>query len=88
MAKGDDVRRWRIEDKNRWLIFTRRGTDIEKYPAIKKHLEQWKARLTPGIPGGLVAAKVEIESASGAHDRRDSPGETRYHRGFIGLIAR
>ena len=47
LAIGDDVRRWRINQKDRYLIFTRRGIDIEQYPAIKRHLSQWKAQLSP-----------------------------------------
>lgn len=35
-----------------WLIFTRRGIDINKHPAIKKHLDPYKDRLTPGVSGG------------------------------------
>ena len=45
--RGRDVKRWRVNSADLWLIFTRRGTDIEKYPAIKKHLEQRKEALTP-----------------------------------------
>jgi hypothetical protein len=44
---GEDIRRWVFHNKDLWLIFTRRGTDIEKYPAIKQHLSNWKAELTP-----------------------------------------
>ena len=51
LAVGDDVRRWRIRDKGRFLIFTRRGVEIDKYPAVKKHLAQWKAELTPKTAG-------------------------------------
>jgi adenine-specific DNA-methyltransferase len=40
LAVGDDVRKWHIREKNNWLIFTRRGTDIDKYPAIKAHLSE------------------------------------------------
>lgn len=50
--RGRDVKRWRVEPKDLWLIFTRRGIDIKKYPAIYEHLLQYKDRLTPGIPGG------------------------------------
>ncbi|MBO1437512.1 TaqI-like C-terminal specificity domain-containing protein [Meiothermus sp. CFH 77666] len=50
--RGRDVKRWRIQNPDLWLIFTRRGIDIDKYPAIKKHLSKYKDRLTPGIPGG------------------------------------
>jgi adenine-specific DNA-methyltransferase len=52
---GRDVKRWRTESQDLWLIFTRRGIEIDKYPAIKRYLEQFKSRLTPGIPGGRKA---------------------------------
>jgi hypothetical protein len=48
---GDDVRKWRITPKDRWLIFTRRGINIEDYPAIKEHLGHWKEELTPKKTG-------------------------------------
>ncbi|MEW5882828.1 MAG: DNA methyltransferase [Armatimonadota bacterium] len=47
LAVGDDVRRWHIRNRDRWLIFTRRGIDIERYPAIKRHLLQWRTELEP-----------------------------------------
>lgn len=50
--RGRDVKRWGVHDPKLWLIFTRRGLDIEKYPAIKRHLSQYKNQLTPGISGG------------------------------------
>ncbi|MFM7365024.1 MAG: TaqI-like C-terminal specificity domain-containing protein, partial [Cuspidothrix sp.] len=42
-----------------WLIFTRRGIDINKYPAILNHLSQFRERLTPGIPGGRKAGSYQ-----------------------------
>ncbi len=45
LAVGNDVRKWRIERKDKWLIVTRIGVDIEKYPAIFRHLRQWKTQL-------------------------------------------
>ncbi|MCX6233482.1 MAG: Eco57I restriction-modification methylase domain-containing protein [Bacteroidetes bacterium] len=51
-ANGDDIRKYFIHSRNRYLIFPRRGTDIEQFPAIKSHLEKHKDRLFPGIPGG------------------------------------
>ena len=36
--RGRDVKRWRVEPQDLWLIFTRRGIDIKKYPAIYAHL--------------------------------------------------
>ena len=50
--RGRDVKRWRCEPKDLWLIFTRRGCDIEKFPAIHEYLKPMKDRLTPGIGGG------------------------------------
>lgn len=47
LAVGDDVRKWHIRDSDKWLIFTRRGIDINQYPAIKNHLEQWRDDLSP-----------------------------------------
>lgn len=47
LAIGRDLKRWMIEDNERWLIFTRRGIDIENYPAIKRHLTRFRARLEP-----------------------------------------
>lgn len=47
LAVGDDVRKWYIRDSNKWLIFTRRGININQYPGIKAYLEQWKEDLTP-----------------------------------------
>jgi hypothetical protein len=50
--RGRDVKRWTVDYQDLWLIFTRRGIDIQQYPAIHKYLLQFKDRLTPGIPGG------------------------------------
>lgn len=47
LAVGDDVRRWRINKKDKWLIFTRRGINIDAYSAIKKHLSAFKTQLEP-----------------------------------------
>jgi len=34
-----------------WLIFTRRGLDIDAYPAIKRHLEGYREKLEPKPSG-------------------------------------
>ncbi len=43
--RGRDVKRWKINSPNLFLIFTRQGTNIEQYPAIKAYLEQFKPQL-------------------------------------------
>jgi hypothetical protein len=50
--RGKDVGRWRISRPDLWIIFTRRGVDINLYPAILNHLSQFRSKLTPGVPGG------------------------------------
>lgn len=47
LVRGKDIKRYRVDWKDLWLIFTRRGTDIKKYPAIKEHLSSYRDRLTP-----------------------------------------
>ena len=49
---GEDIRRWFYRKKDTFLIFTRRGTNIDGFPAIKAHLAKWKAKLTPRTSGG------------------------------------
>ncbi len=44
---GEDIRRYMFHESEAWLIFTRRGVDIDRYPAIRKHLAQWREDLTP-----------------------------------------
>jgi len=45
--EGKDLKKWFTPKIEKWLIFTRRGTDIEKYSSIKYHLEKYKDQLTP-----------------------------------------
>ena len=40
--RGKDVKRWSPVRPGLFVIFTRRGIDIEQYPAIKTYLEQFK----------------------------------------------
>lgn len=57
--RGRDVKRWRCESQDLWLIFTRRGIDIKLYPAIHTFLKQFKERLTPGVPDGRKPGNYE-----------------------------
>ncbi len=45
--EGKDLKRWRAEPRDIYIIFARRGIDIEAYPAIKQHLEQYREQLEP-----------------------------------------
>lgn len=45
--RGRDIKKWKAQWAGLYVIFTRRGTDIEQYPAIKRHLEQFRRDLEP-----------------------------------------
>ncbi|RWM13732.1 MAG: hypothetical protein EOR73_28135 [Mesorhizobium sp.] len=47
LLKGKDLSRWTTPTANRWIIFTRRGTRLRDYPAIERHLSQFRDRLMP-----------------------------------------
>jgi len=44
---GDDVRKYHFNFSEHYLIFARRGIEIDKYSAIKKYLTKNKERLLP-----------------------------------------
>jgi hypothetical protein len=44
---GRDIKRYGTPSSDRFVIFSRRGVDIHKYPAILSHLSNYKARLMP-----------------------------------------
>ena len=45
--EGKDLSKWTPEVINKFIIFTKRGVDIEKFPAIKNWLNKYKERLEP-----------------------------------------
>lgn len=49
--RGQDIARWAPEWDGQWMIFARRGIDIDAYPTIKAHLEQFRAALEPRPEG-------------------------------------
>nr|WP_320161698.1 N-6 DNA methylase [uncultured Methanoregula sp.] len=44
---GDEIRKFRVVFRNKYLIFSRRGIDIKQYPAVLEYLKKYKVRLTP-----------------------------------------
>ena len=44
-VNGRDVRRYQVDSKNQFLIYTFHGVNINRYPAVRRHLQQWKERL-------------------------------------------
>lgn len=47
LLKGREIKKYKINRNGLYLIFTRRGIDIEKHQSIKTFLLQYKEQLTP-----------------------------------------
>lgn len=48
---GRDIKRYQEPKSDKYLLFTRRGFEIEEYPAVLKHLEQFRTQLEPKPKG-------------------------------------
>lgn len=48
--RGQDMERWYAPWKGLWMIFTRRGIDIERYPSIGRHLDAFRSQLEAKPP--------------------------------------
>ena len=40
--RGRNIKRWRVEPAGLYIIFTSRGVNIDRYPAVKDHLKWFK----------------------------------------------
>ena len=49
LLRGKDIKQYYSIWKNLWIIFTRRGININEYPAVLGYLSQFKEKLEPGI---------------------------------------
>jgi hypothetical protein len=45
LARGRDIRRWQLREAGEFLIVTKVGVDMKRYPAVMKHLKQWEKEL-------------------------------------------
>jgi adenine-specific DNA-methyltransferase len=68
--RGRDIKRYEINNPNLYLIFTRRGIDIKKYPAIEKHLRQFKKQLDKKAGGNKW---YELQASPADTDRFEKP---------------
>ena len=46
---GRDIRRWQVAKPDSWLIFSYRRIEINRYPAIRKHLEKYRSALSKRV---------------------------------------
>ncbi len=44
---GRDIKRYETPQPDKYLVFTRRGTNLKEYPAIEEHLRAFKTKLMP-----------------------------------------
>lgn len=51
ILRGRNIKRYKIDFDNQYVIFLRRGVDIEKYPTIKEYLLPHFEKLNPKKPG-------------------------------------
>ena len=45
--EGKDISKWNSLEIDKYLLFTRRGIDIEKYPGVRNWLSKYKNKLEP-----------------------------------------
>ena len=48
--RGQDIERWTPAWAGLWMIFARRGIEIDRYPAVKRHLARYRKQLEPKPP--------------------------------------
>ncbi len=45
--EGKDLEKWNTTEIDKFIIFTKRGIEIEKYPGVKNWLSKYKSKLEP-----------------------------------------
>lgn len=45
--RGEDISSWSITEPRLWLIFTRRGVEIDEFQGVKKYLQKFRVNLEP-----------------------------------------
>lgn len=82
-VEGRDLKRWFKTPKNQWLIFTRRGTSIEQFPAIKYYLTGQREFLEPKPSGWVSASNAEWKGRkSGPYKWHEIQDSVAYFKNF------
>jgi len=45
LTKGTDISRYRVADRDRYLIYAYQGVDVDSYPAIRNHLAEYRGQI-------------------------------------------
>lgn len=74
--RGRDVSRWLPTWAGEWMIFATRGIEIDRYPAVRTHLEQFRHQLEPK-PADWNEGKWPGRAAGGYewYELQASPGD-------------
>ncbi|MCL2117615.1 MAG: Eco57I restriction-modification methylase domain-containing protein, partial [Planctomycetaceae bacterium] len=83
LLEGRDIKRYAPLKTDKYIIFTRRGININDYPAIKSHLEQFRKQLTPKPKGwGSKGSKPWKGRKPGSYKWYEIQDITSYFREF------
>ncbi len=63
VLRGRDLKKWKTETTGNYLIFTRRGIDIEQYPVIKDYLNQYREPLKNRAAGRYEWHEIQANTA-------------------------
>ena len=58
-ARGEQIGKWQTGATSTWIILTKSGTDIERHPSIKAHLNAWQTNLRPGQTRDRIGGTCE-----------------------------
>jgi type I restriction-modification system DNA methylase subunit len=73
---GRDLSRWQHDNISKYLVFTKRGTNINDYPELKKWMSGFREILEPGTTRGRKAgpyAWYEVQDATAYAHLFESP---------------
>ena len=77
VLRGRNLKKWKTESTGYYLIFTRHSIDIERYPAIKRYLSQYKVDLQPKKSRGQSRGR-----AMGSYKWYEIQANTAYYQDF------
>ena len=63
LFRGRDIKKWKTDSTGLYLIFTRQGIDIDQYPAVKRHLNQYKDDLEGRVLGNYEWYEIQANTA-------------------------
>ncbi len=77
ILSGDDIRRYEFHYRKKYLIFTRRGIKISRYPTILKYLAKHRSELSP-----KSSASAKVGRKPGDYQWYEIQDSTAYYEIF------